>query len=523
MPPRATCARRRRDAAAPLPCRASIAPNFLPTRVMHLADVRALIAQAPDDEWVDLELKRTTGEKWAAMHTLCAFLNTRGGTVIFGAHPTAGRLLGQDVSDATIREVTELFGRFEPGAAVDMHRVPLDDGSGKELLVLAVTPVEEEQPYVFDGTPYRRDGSTTRLMPQNVYRQLLARREHVRLRWENRPAAGVRVDDLDAGTVREFIRLGTTSGRLPAEDSDDLAQVLRKRHLARDDGRVLNAAVVLFGRPNPGDFAQCRMHLARFEGTTKDADMADQEPPVYGNAFALLRAAERFLSANLPRAGRTLPGVFERADDLLFPWLALREVLVNALCHRDYSRPTGSIHVAVYTDRVEVTNAGTLPQDLSLEDLKREHDSFPRNPLIATVFYDCKLAEAWGRGTRRIVRLCTGAGHPEPEYFEQGGSFGVRLLPKGGSIVPQAAPPKLTARQQAILRLLVGAPRGVSTIRDGLIDPPGLETVRDDLQRLRALDLARSEGRGRGATWGLTAGGLELAQALADAVRDTTG
>ena len=91
----------------------------------------------------------------------------------------------------------------------------------------------------------------------------------------------------------------------------------------------------------------------------------------------------------------------------------LREVLANAFAHRDYAHAGGSVHVAIFSDRVEVTNPGTLPMGMSVEDLLVEHESKPRNPLIAKVFFRRKLIDEWGRGTRSVVRLCRNAGHPD--------------------------------------------------------------------------------------------------------------
>ncbi len=115
----------------------------------------------------------------------------------------------------------------------------------------------------------------------------------------------------------------------------------------------------------------------------------------------------------------------------LFPLLALREAVVNALCHRDYSIPGGAVSITIYDDRLEVWSAGTLPFGLQVEDLKRDHQSRPRNLLIAGVFYRRGLVEQWGRGTQNIVELCVEAGHPEPEFVEQAGAVGVRFLPSG--------------------------------------------------------------------------------------------
>ena len=466
---------------------------------MSLSDVEALIARAPrSDEWVDLEFKKTTAEREAAMETLCAFLNGRGGTVIFGVTP-AGRIVGQDVSDQTVREVTALFQHVEPGAMIELHRVPVADAGGKELLVLGVVPLHEQQPYTYRAHAYWRDGSSTTTMPQAVMQQLLARREHAKTRWENRVADGVTLDDLDAEEIRRTLRLGIDVGRIQEEGALEPADILAKLHLMRD-GRPLNAAVALFGRPAPGDFPQCRLHLAHFDGLTKDADMLDHRPPIYGHAFLLAREAEAFLRRRLPQAGRLVPGLFARADEPLFPTKALREVLHNALAHRDYAHPGGSVHVAIYADRVEVTNSGGLPPDLTVADLKRVHESKPRNPLIADVFYLRGLIDEWGRGTRAVVRLCTQAGHPEPEFFELPGGFGVRL-PSARPLGPARATAAVTPRQQDILNLLAAGPLPLRDIAARVGGDVKRETVGDDLAVLKAAGLVAHEGRGRSSAW----------------------
>lgn len=210
-----------------------------------------------------------------------------------------------------------------------------------------------------------------------------------------------------------------------------------------------------------------------------------------------------FMLRHLPIAGRFEPGRLERIDEPLFPVAALREAVINALCHRTYTHPGGAVSVAIYDDRLEIWSDGTLPFGLKPEDLKRKHDSRPRNPLIAGVFYRRGLIEQWGRGTEDIVALCVRAGHPEPEFGEQAGSVWVRFLPSG-YIAPHRVAHDLTERQREILHLL--ARRGRLTfaeVRAHLADPPSDRSIRNDLMDLRRLGLARLEGRGRGARWSL--------------------
>ena len=201
--------------------------------------------------------------------------------------------------------------------------------------------------------------------------------------------------------------------------------------------------------------------------------------------------------------GRIEPGVLERQDRPLYPPLALREALVNALCHRDYSIPGGAVNVAIFDDRLEIISSGLLPAGITVADLKREHVSRPRNPLIAEVFFRRGLIERWGRGTQKIVELCRMAGQPEPEFEEQAGDMVVRFRPSGYT-PPLRVGHNLTERQREILQVLSDRARWkFPDIYRGLRDPPARRTVQAELRFLRDLGLVASGGRGWMARWWL--------------------
>jgi ATP-dependent DNA helicase RecG len=218
-------------------------------------------------------------------------------------------------------------------------------------------------------------------------------------------------------------------------------------------------------------------------------------------------APHRPLRRHLPVAGRFEPGLFERQDEPLFPPLALREALANALCHRDYSIAGGAVSVAVFDDRLEISSTGLLPFGLSVEDLKRPHQSLPRNPLLASVFYLHGLIERWGRGTQKIVELCVKAGHPEPEFEERAGEVVVRFLPSG-YVPPHRVSHDLTERQRRILHILRDGGRlRSSAIRAPLTPSPSATALRDELNLLRNLGLIEGSGHGAGARWWLRSPG----------------
>jgi ATP-dependent DNA helicase RecG len=460
---------------------------------MTLADIQHL---ALGGESGTLEFKKSTGQLTRAAETLCAFLNASGGAVVIGVTPE-GEIVGQQVSDRTQQDLALVLQKLEPPAPVGIERIELP-ASDRELIVLKAVPSGEALPFTYDGRPYQRIGTTTSVMPQERYQQLLLSRAHSRHRWENAPAVDVDIDSLDREEILRTVRTGVAAGRLPELTGVDPADILDRLGL-RGGGQLLNAAVVLFGTQFLPDYPQCQLRMARFRGTDKTEFLDSRQ--VQGHGFQLLEEAMLFLRRHLPVAGRIQPGLFERVDEPLFPLGALREALVNAVCHRDYTHPGGAVSLAIYDDRLEIWSDGTLPFGLSVEDLKRDHPSRPRNPLIADVYYRRGLVERWGRGTQKIVELCVRAGHPEPEFVEQAGAVGVHFLP-GGYVAPHRIAHDLTSRQREILQVLAGPEQlPLRAIMMELTNPPSSATVRDDLYHLKRLGLIDSQGHGRGAVW----------------------
>jgi ATP-dependent DNA helicase RecG len=178
--------------------------------------------------------------------------------------------------------------------------------------------------------------------------------------------------------------------------------------------------------------------------------------------------------------------------------------MANAICHRDYSIGGGSVAVAIYDDRLEITSSGPLHFGLTVEDLFQPHESLPWNPLIAGVFYKRGIIESWGRGTLKMAELANLAGLPRPEIEEAGGCVTVRFRPSRYE-PPQRIGHNLTAQQQAVLRILAGGRRrAVRQILLELGPQAGSRSVRDDLAFLKDLGLVHLEGHGRGARWFLS-------------------
>ena len=415
------------------------------------ANLKQLSAFLRQGEGPALEFKRSTGELREGMQTLCAFLNGSGGTLLFGIRPD-GTVEGQDVSDQTLRDIAQAAERFEPPAHLSIERVKVK--KGREVVIVSVVIVPDSGPFAYEGRPYERVGSTTRKMPQAKYEKRLLERAYSKRRWENEPAEGVSIKDIDRAEVFRIVEAARAKGHLTEPVGSRLPGVLDRLDVRKDD-RILQAAVVLFGKEFMPDYPQCELRMARFRGLDK-TEFMDQKN-VRGPAFKLLEEAEVFCQRHLPLPGRIVTGKLQREDRPLIPPDAMREILVNALIHRDYSNAGGAIYLAIFDDRVEVWSTGTFPTGITPEMLSREHKSVLRNPIIADVFHRAGLIEKWGRGTNRVIEMCRKAGIRPPEFHEIAGSAVVKFhVPVGVTIqvTDQVAPqvtPQVTPQVARIL------------------------------------------------------------------------
>jgi ATP-dependent DNA helicase RecG len=300
-------------------------------------------------------------------------------------------------------------------------------------------------------------------MPQEAYERLLLDRMHSRRRWENQPAE-VTTRDIDRDEVFRIAENARSSGRLVGPAARNVSDVLDRFGLRRN-GEILRAAVVLFGRRFIPDYPQCELRMARFKGTDK-AEFLDQRQ-VRGPAFRLLEEAEIFCQRHFPLPAKIVPGRMRRVERHLIPPDAMREILVNALVHRDYAIAGGAISLAIFDDRVEVWSAGPFPRGITPESLSWDHLSIQRNPMIADVFFRTGLIEKWGRGTNRVIAMCREAGVQPPVFSEVTGGAVVTFRAQVGTTAGESAPqvtPQVTPQVAAVLAALVKGPplsRGV--------------------------------------------------------------
>ena len=463
---------------------------------MTLDDILSMVSKGETEM---LEFKTSTGMRKEATKTVCAMLNKRGGYVIFGVTPDC-KVLGQQVSDSTIERLSAEILRIDPPAFPEINRILVTENM--ELISVRVLP-GTSQPYQYQGTSYLRVGNTTMKMTFEQQNRLLLERMHGEQRWENQPANGWTLDHLDIGEIRKTVADAIENGRLTDPGSMSNMDLLRGLGLIQGDN-ILRAAAVLFGKVEflKAMMPQCLLRVARFRGTDRSEFLDNRQ--FIGNAFVLLENAMQFLLNTIPIASSFESGRIERIDKPLYPPLAVREALANALCHRDYSIGGGSIGLAIYDDRLEVTSIGALHFGITPNELFKPHESRPWNPIIARVFYTRGIIEQWGRGTIKIAELATSAGLPHPEIEEYHDCVTVRFWNSENGTL-KCDDYFLTEQQKAIIKILKqsGDAMALRHIRTTLGSQIDERRIGKDLVFLKRKGLVKLSGVGRGALWKL--------------------
>lgn len=251
--------------------------------------------------------------------------------------------------------------------------------------------------------------------------------------WDRVVEEKATLDDIDDASIELFKKEAVTAGRLPDISELSTKDLLKKLRLLTREG-LTNAAVVLFGK-DPGEFyPNLFVKIGRFGQSV--VDMRFQEV-CEGNLFQLLHD----VMEQLEKKFLIKPVLFEglrRIEELEYPVPALRELLLNALVHRNYM---GSMtQLKVMDDRLSLWNAGALPIELTIEKLFQVHESFPCNPMIADVCYKAGYIDSWGRGVEKISEACEKAGFPAPIFEERSGGIAVELLKPHASEKAVSAP-----------------------------------------------------------------------------------
>ena len=406
----------------------------------------AIQEQIAKGESISTEFKRAVEPLDQLAKTVCAFLKTEGGTVFCGVGGD-GRLTGQSFTDAVARRVHQyVAGTLSPKA---LFTVSLDKGDGGDLLSIDV-PAGQDRPYVCNGGVFVRRSAHTVAADAATPRNLVQLKAAAADRWERRPAVGLNEDEIDAQEVQRMVAEAGKNGRFDFAQAGDVTSILRAVGMVSSH-RFTQAADVLFALHPSLRHPQTRVRVVCFDTGKRGGAAYKENLVLEGPLVVVFEKTLEAIARNVPIGAQFRPGEARRVDRPAYPFDALREGLINAFAHRDYASFAGGVAITMYPNRIEIWNAGRLPDALKPGDLARNHPSLPTNPDIAHVLYLRGLMERIGRGTQKIIDACREAGLPLPVWDDQPSGVTLTLSGPGRAAELVAA---LNSRQQALLKTL---------------------------------------------------------------------
>ncbi len=432
--------------------------------------------------------------------TLTALANCQGGWLVVGIVGNQPSLNGVRDAEMVIDRVLQAALLIDPALIIPLPRVIR---AQERAFVVVQIPAGMPHVYAYDGRYLTRVGAdNTALKPRDLRRLMMERGE---ASFEMEVVRGASGDDIDWDKARAYV------ASLPSiVETNPEKALLRRGCLVLNDGRVrpTHAGILLFGK-DPQRFVRgAEVLAARFSGDMMSDSFERQD--IAGSLPDQLRRVETFLHERLRRVAH-LGRSMARDEQYEYPFEAARELVVNAVAHRDYSVGGDSVRLLMFSDRMEVHSPGGLAGPVTIDNIKDER--FSRNPVIVQVLSDMGFIERLGYGVDRVIDLMTQRDLRSPEFVETAGGFRVTLYnqmqtPVDTKVMPEAAPlsfhgefreTAINPRQEAALVYLhSGSTRITNSDLQQLFPDVHPETIRRDLSDLVTKNILRKLGEKRG-------------------------
>jgi len=347
----------------------------------------------------NIEYKETWRDEY--LKWICGFANADGGKLYIGIND-AGEVTGIQNSEKLLDEIPNKIKNFL-GLVLDVN---LLTKNGLEYIEIIVEPYPF--PVNYKGQYHYRSGSTKQELMGAALDKFLLRKQGKH--WDSVPIPYVTINDLQQPTFEHFRKKAVQSNRL---DNSVLIetnlQLLEKLHLT-ESTYLTRAAILLFHADPEKYITGACVKIGYFE---TDDDLLFQDV-ISGNLFEQVEKTMDLLLTKYLKAYIRYEHIY-RHEEYRYPKAALREAVVNAVVHKDYSSGN-PVQISVYKDKIIIWNEGQLPQNWTVERLKQKHSSVPFNPKIASTFFRAGIIEAWGRGTLKIINECLAQQLPEPVF-----------------------------------------------------------------------------------------------------------
>ncbi len=341
---------------------------------------------------------------------ICGFANASGGSIIIGKNDN-GEITGLTNSKKLLEDIPNKV-RDILGILVDVNLHKTEKGNFIEIVI-------EPQPFPvnYKGHYHYRSGSTKQELKGAALDKFMLEKKGKK--WDSVPVLNVSVNDLKKETFEFFKKRAIISKRI---DESVLTEknINILENLKLIEKPYLKRASILLFHPDPEIYVTGAFIKIGYFQTDTELIFQDE---VKGNLFEQVEKTIEILFTKYIKAIISYEGI-HRVETYEYPKDAVREAVLNALAHKDYS--IGSpIQISVYDDKIMIWNYGQLPEEWTVENLMQKHSSVPYNPDIANAFFRAGYVESWGRGTIKIIEQCKEYGLPKPDFQNNGKDFWV--------------------------------------------------------------------------------------------------
>jgi len=353
----------------------------------------------------------------ALAETMVAFANADGGTILIG--------LGIDgrVSPGASENLDALLLRAQslcrPPVVTEWQQLEVTGG----VVVALAVPRAPHLHSMTDGRVLFRSGSANRPLGGEEIQRLSVSKGVSS--FEERIVEAASSDDLDVDILAEYAQVRAQRGRGVGQWGTE--ELLRDAGAMDESGALTVAGLLLFGRSPERLLPQAGLTFVRFAGTglrqRGDLPGYRRREEVFGPLARVIEKTWDIIWEEMSHEA-VIPGL-TREETPEYPPFAVREALVNAVCHRDYSLTGRRIEVRMFDDRLEVISPGGLPGHITLDNIVEEH--FSRNPRIVRGLYHWGYIEELGLGVDRMIEDMARAGHPPPRFESRPFLFSVTL------------------------------------------------------------------------------------------------
>ena len=341
---------------------------------------------------------------------ICGFANAKGGIIFIGKNDN-GEIVGLKNSKKLLEDIPN---KIQNHLGI-ICEVSLHDENQKQYIKITVRPYEI--PVSYKGKYHFRTGSTKQELKGASLNEFLLKK--VGKTWEEALETQATFDDISIEAIEEFQYEAHRSQRYPMiKGEKDYKKIFSNLRLYKNNS-LKRSTLVLFGKDPRTYMINAFVKIGKFGNS--DSELLFQEV-IESNAFQLADKTIEILEKKYFKKAISYEGL-NRIETTEYPYKAVRESLLNAIIHRDYFGPP--VQISIYDDKFMVWNPGSLPEELTIDDLRVKHASYPRNSIIADVFFKAGLIETWGRGTIKIIEECKKAGLPEPKFEIMSGGVAV--------------------------------------------------------------------------------------------------